>query len=77
MIIGAESLGVSSCILSCFINCEKHKEDKNISRNILKLPNHIELVALLALGYKDNTEIIPKKELRDYDDVVNFDTYSK
>ena len=40
------------------------------------MPYNIELVALLTLGYKDENEIIIKKELREYKDVVNFNTYS-
>ena len=76
MIIGAHSLGLGTCILSCFINHEKHEEDKNILRDVLKLPNNIELVALLTLGYKDESETIIEKELREYNDVVNYNTYS-
>lgn len=76
MIIGAHSLGLGTCILSCFINHEKHKEDKNILRDVLKLADNIELVALLTLGYKDESETIIEKELREYKDVVNFNTYS-
>ena len=29
-----------------------------------------------ALGYKDDSEIIPKKELRNYKDVVYFNSYN-
>lgn len=76
MIIGAQSLGLGTCILSCFINYEKHEEDKNILRDVLKLPNNIELIALLTLGYKDESETIVEKKLREYNDVVNFNTYS-
>ena len=53
MIIAAESFGIGTCILSCFFNHKKHVEDKKISREILRLPDNIELVALVALGYKD------------------------
>lgn len=77
MIIAAESFGIGSCVLSCFINYQKHIEDKRISREILNLPDNIELVALLALGYKDDNEEIPKKEVRNYEDVVNYNTYFK
>jgi nitroreductase len=75
MIIAAESFGIGTCVLSCFLNYKKHEEDKKISREILKLPDNIELVALLALGYKDDSENIPNKELRAYNEIVHFDTY--
>lgn len=75
MIIGAESFGIGTCILSCFINYQKHIEDKIFSRKTLNLPDNIELVALLTLGYKDNNEEIPAKRLRNYNDIVHFNTY--
>jgi hypothetical protein len=34
------------------------------------------LIALLTLGYKDESETIVEKKLREYNDVVNFNTYS-
>ena len=76
MIISAESFGIGSCILSCFMNHEKHIEDKKESREILSLPDNIELVALLTLGYKDNSEEIPEKKLRNYEDVVYKNKYN-
>lgn len=75
MIIAAESFGIGTCVLSCFINYQKHIEDKKISRETLNLPDNIELVALLTLGYKDDNEEMPTKELRNYKDVVHFNTY--
>ncbi len=75
MIIAAESFGIGSCILSCFMNYEKHLQDKIISREILNLPENIELVALLSLGYKDNNEEIMEKKLKDYNDIVYIDKY--
>lgn len=76
MVIGAQSFGLGTCILSCFMNHEKHIEDRKILREALKLPNNIELIAILTLGYKDESEIISEKELREYNDVVSFNTYS-
>lgn len=75
MIIAAESFGIGSCVLSCFINYQKHIKDKEISREILKLPDNIELIALLTLGYKDDNEELPTKELRSYKEVVHFNKY--
>lgn len=75
MIISAESFGIGSCILSCFMNYEKHEQDKIISREILNLPDNIELVALLSLGYKDNNEEIPEKKLKDYNEIVHINKY--
>ncbi|MDE6224413.1 MAG: nitroreductase family protein [Alphaproteobacteria bacterium] len=75
LIISAESFGIGSCVLSCFMNHQKHIEDKRISREILSLPENIELVALVSLGYKDEKEQIPEKNLRPYNEVVHFEKY--
>lgn len=75
MIIAAETLGLGSCVLSCFMNHKKHEEDKDTLRKALELPDNIELVCLLALGYRDNTEKIPNKQLSDYNNVVHMNTY--
>lgn len=75
LIISAESFGIGSCILSCFMNHKKHIEDRNVSRDILNLPDNIELVALVSLGYKDEDEQIPEKILKPYNEVVHFDKY--
>lgn len=75
MIIAAESFGIGSCVLSCFMNYKKHEKDKMISREILNLPENIELVALLSLGYKDNGEEIPEKKLKDYNEIVYINKY--
>ena len=76
MILAAESFGIGACVLSCFLYHEKHVEDKKISREILNLPDNIELVALLSLGYKDDSEEILDKELRTYKETVHFDKYN-
>ena len=75
MILAGESFGIGACVLSCFLYHEKHLKDKRIPREILNLPDNIELVALLSLGYKDDGEEIPDKELRTYKETVHFNTY--
>ena len=77
MVIAANILGLGTCILSCFMNYEKHAEDKKISREVLKLPDNIELIALLTLGYKDDSEVYIEKQLRNFDEVVSYNTYER
>ena len=57
------------------MNHQKHIEDKKISREILDLPDNIELIALISLGYKDEEEQIQEKELKPFEQVVHFDKY--
>ena len=77
MIIAAEQLGLSSCVLSCFLQYEKHKEDKQELRDILQLPENIELISLVAIGYRHATEEIAKKELRSMQETVSYEVYGK
>ena len=77
IVIAAEQLGLGSCILSCFLQYDKHKEDKGKLREALQLPPNIELICLVAIGYKDETEEIPEKELRNWQEIVSYEIYGK
>ncbi len=77
ILIASEAMDIGSCILSCFLYHEKHIEDKEILRSILKLPNDIELVALVSLGYKSESERLQEKMLRQFTDVISYDIYGK
>ena len=75
LIIAAELQNIGSCFLSCFLNHAEHKNDKQLLRQILNLPKHIELVGIVTLGYKNEKETIPEKILRDFGDVVSYEKY--
>jgi nitroreductase len=77
LITAAEAKDIGSCILSCFLYHKNHIEDKAILRNALHLPDHIELVALVTLGYKDESEEIMPKILRPFSEVISYDTFGK
>ena len=74
VVIAAESLGMGCCILSCFINHAAHIKDKQYLREVLNLPEGVELVALLSIGYKDEREILPEKTYREKKEVI-FNNY--
>ena len=74
IVIAAESLGLGCCILSCFINHDAHVHDKQILRNVLKLPEGVELIALVSIGYKDESEVLPEKTYRNKEEVI-FSNY--
>jgi len=75
ILIAAESQNLGSCFITCFMHNEKHKEDKKNLRDILNLPKYIELVGLISLGYKVEQEELKTKILREYDDIVSYETY--
>ncbi len=53
MIVAAESLGLSSCWVGAF--------DEEKMKGFLGLPEHINLHAVLVLGYADEKPYVPKK----------------
>lgn len=75
ILIGAEFMGLGACFVSCFLFNESHKEDKQKLREILNLPENIELVSLIALGYKDKGEILNDKKIKDFNDAVYYNSY--
>jgi nitroreductase len=70
IIIGAELLNLSTCFVSCFVNNEEHIEEKQKLRATLNLAENIELISLLAVGYRDSTEEIKPKILKDINDII-------
>ncbi|MCL2228418.1 MAG: nitroreductase family protein [Firmicutes bacterium] len=79
LLLAAESNNLGACFITCFLNSNDntHKEQKQILRKVLGLPENIELVALITLGYKDSSEIIEEKLLLDYDEVVSHEMFGK
>jgi len=75
LLLAAEAKDIGSCILSCFTHHQKHVEDKEVLRKALNVPDHVELVALVTLGYKNESEEIMPKILREFNDVVSYEAY--
>jgi nitroreductase len=72
MLLTAHNLGLGACYVTTFIHHEKHKEDRKKLIEVLNLPENIELIALISIGYPDPSEIIEKKELRNIDEMVHY-----
>ena len=75
LILAAESQNIGCCFISCFLNHDEHKHNKQALREILELPPHIELVALVSLGYKADSENMKNKTLKDYKDIAFYEKY--
>ena len=74
-LLAAHDLGLGACFVTAFTHHEGHKEDRKVLIEILNLPEHIELIALIALGYPDPSEKIEEKELREIDEMIHFDKW--
>ena len=76
LITAAEHYNIGSCFITCFLHHENHDADKKNLRDILDLPEYVELVGLISLGYKIETEDIIDKTMRDYDEVIFYEKYN-
>lgn len=66
MMIAATSLGLGTCWNSVF--------DKNVVRELLNIPEHVEPITLIALGYPSKLpEKTPRR--RPLEEYIHWDTY--
>ena len=75
ILLAATDLGLGACYVSSFSHHEKHKEDKEKLRQALQLPDNIELVCLVAVGYPDSSEEIKGKELRSIGELIHMEKF--
>ena len=54
----ATSIGLGTCYVTCYGNHVSHENERKLLRKILKLPDHISLVALITIGYPDEEFVI-------------------
>ncbi len=59
ILLAAHSLDLGACFVSTFHH-RKHKKDREILIKALGLPKHIELIALIPIGWPDLSEKIEK-----------------
>jgi nitroreductase len=74
MLLTIHDLGLGGCFVT-FGHHDKHKEDRKKLIEALNLPQNIELIALITVGYPDSFEKIEKKELRDIDEMIHYDKW--
>jgi len=77
MLLTIHDLGFGACYVTTFSHDDrtKHKEERKKLIQILNLPENIELIALISVGYPDSSEKIEEKELRDIDEMIHHEKY--
>lgn len=77
LLLAVNALGLGACFVTTFAHhvSKKHKEDRRKLIKALNLPEHIELIALIPVGYPDPSEKIEKKKLRGTDEMTHFDKW--
>ena len=68
MLLAATALGLGTCWVA---GDKKHYS--RIFGNIFSVPNHYKLIALLAVGYGDDT--LPRKKKRSLEEVLHWEKY--
>lgn len=67
MMLAAEALGLSTCWIGAF--------DEDIVGHILELPNEVRPVAIIPVGYSDESPLKPRR--MPFENVTHVDTYGK
>lgn len=77
LLLAAHDLGLGACFVTTFTHhiSDKHKKDRDKLMTILDLPENIELIAIVPIGYPDPSEEIEKKDLREIDEMLHFDIW--
>ena len=75
ILLATHALNLGACFITTFTQHEKHKKDRIRLIETLDLPKHVELIALIPIGYPDPSEKIKKKELRNINEMTHFNTW--
>lgn len=73
----AEAQGIGSCVIGNIGNdlTGSVPEVYELTKKTLELPENISIMALLTLGYPDESVSKPTKSRKTFDEVVSFETY--
>lgn len=79
MVLEAENLGISSCIIGALGNelTESNQEVYAQIRERLQLPEKMYLMSMITLGYNAKPELEIKKLRKDFDEVVSSEKFGQ
>ncbi len=79
MILEAENLGISSCIIGALGNelTESNQEIYTQIREKLGIPSKMYLMSMITLGYNANPELEIKKLRKDFNEIVSFEKFGQ
>ena len=75
ILLAAHALGLGACWIATFMHHTGHKEDREKLREVLGLPENVELISIVALGYPDASEELEEKELRGLEEITHHEKY--
>lgn len=79
MVLEAENLGISSCIIGALGNefTESNQEIYAQIREKLELPEKMYLMSMITLGYNAKPELEIKKLRKDFDEVISSEKFGQ
>lgn len=79
MILEAENLGISSCVIGALGNelTESNQEIYLKLRNKLEIPDKVYLMSMITLGYNSKPELEIKKIRKDFNEVVSKEEFGQ
>ncbi|MFC2174894.1 nitroreductase family protein [archaeon] len=75
LLLAAHSMGLGACYVATFMHHVNHGAERDALREALALPENIELVAVLTLGYPDPSEELTEKELRGLKEITHKEKF--
>jgi nitroreductase len=77
ILLAAHALGLGACFVETFTHhtLPKHIADREMLINVLNLPSHVELIALIPIGWPDPSETLEKKVLRPLKEMIHHERW--
>lgn len=79
MILEAEKLGISSCIIGALGNelTESNQEIYSQLKEKLEIPKNMYLMSMITLGYNSKPELEIKKLRKDFDEIISAEKFGQ
>jgi len=75
ILLAALNFGISSCVVTSYLQDEEAQKEYRQIKKILNVPENIEVLLLIALGYP--AEEPSERRLRPIDELVHLDQYGR
>lgn len=75
LLLTAHNLGLGACFVSAFSRHEEHTKNRELLRKVLEIPEHVDLIAIIPVGYPDPEEKIEEKPLRDIKEIIHYNRF--
>ena len=75
LLLAAHDKGLGACYVATFMHHVNHGAERSALRKALALPENVELVAVVTVGYPDPEEEVKGKELRGLEEITHRERF--